>query len=175
MAVELSPHIAPAHIVTPARGGAAFSRDFIHERGTVEVTTGVVEPLVTAKASVLTTGTGTSIQFWALKTSLTIFHRPSHQFITVGKAVHELPVAERSLVRIHSDDSWLTPTAPHGDTLSKQFRAFIDDASIRGLELAQVWEAIAANRSQSESDARRELLEISADLEKAVCQALIQG
>jgi hypothetical protein len=175
MAVETSPHVAPTQTVRSARGGAAFSRDFVHERGTVEVTTGITEPLVTAKASFLTTGAGTDRQFWALKTSITVFHRLSHQFITVEEAAHELPVTEKALLTLHGDEPWTTSWSPDGMTLSGQFQTVIKEASTRGLELAQLWEAIGSTKTQAESDGRWEIRSISAELQRAICQALAQS
>jgi len=175
MAVELSPHIAPAHTVTPARAGAAFSRDFICERGSVEITTGITESRATVKASVVTTGIGTDRQFWALRTSITIFHSPSHQFVKAEDAMYQLPVTEKALGTLHSDGRWTTPVSPGGETLSGQFQAVIRQASTRGLGLARLWEAIRSEKTQAESDARRVIRDISADLKRAICQALAQG
>jgi hypothetical protein len=167
-----SPSIIPAHMVTHARGGASFSRDFSRDRGAVEVAPNSEHALVSASASIVTTKTGTETQFWALRTSLTVFHAPSRRFITAADAVYDLPFDERTLSRLHDDETWVSSSGLSGRSLSRKFRACIDDASKRGEQLAYIWKADLVEATEAENCLRRELSSISHTFQRAINQTL---
>lgn len=171
MALETTAHITPAQTVTHARASASFSRDFIHTRATVEVAPGEASPRTTATASVVTSKTGSDTQFWALRTSLQVFHQASGRFITVENALYDLPLDPKTLISLHDDATWSATLRDGHDTLSAIFRQSTEEATIRGLELADVWQMIGAQEGQAKKDAESELLAISLLLANKIRQA----
>jgi hypothetical protein len=175
MALETTAHITPAHTVTPARASASFTRDFIHTRGSVEVAPGETSPRTTATASVVTSKTGLDTQFWALRTSLHVFHQGSGRFITAENALYDLPLDAKTLLALHDDTTWSEPLRDGHDTLCAIFRQSTEEATIRGLELADVWQMIGAQEGQATTDADCELRSISALLANKIRQAFAQA
>jgi hypothetical protein len=175
MALETTAHITPAHTVAPARASASFTRDFIHTRGSVEVAPGETSPRTTATASVVTSKTGLNAQFWALRTSLHVFHQGSGRFITVETALYDLPLDPKTLISLHEDATWSKATTEGHDTLNTIFRKATEEATIRGLELADVWQMIGAQEGQATTDADSELRSISTLLANKIRQAFAQA
>jgi hypothetical protein len=171
MVLETTAHITPAQTVTYARASASFSRDFIHTRGNVEVVPGETVPRTAMTASVVTSKTGHDTQFWALRTSLSVFHQASGRCITVENALYDLPLGPKTLLSLHNDATWSEPLRDSHDTLSAIFRQATEEATIRGLELADVWQMINASEGQATKDAESELRSISTLLANKMRQA----
>jgi hypothetical protein len=171
MALETTAHITPAQTVTHARASASFSREFTHSRGSVEVAPGETIPRTTMTASVVTSKTGHDTQFWALRISLTVFHQASGRCITVENALYDLPLDPKTLLSLHDDATWSEPLRDGHDTLSSIFRQSTEEATIRGLELADVWQLINASEGQATKDAESELRSISTLLANKIRQA----
>lgn len=161
MALETTAHITPAHTVTPARASASFTRDFIHTRGSVEVAPGETSPRTTATASVVTSKTGLDTQFWALRTSLHVFHQGSGRFINAESALYDLPLDPKTLISLHEDATWSKASTEGHDTLNTIFRKATEEATIQGLELADVWQMIKSPEGQAKMDVESELQAIS--------------
>lgn len=171
MALDTTAHITPAQTVTHARASASFSRDFIHSRGNVEVAAGEPTPQTTATASIVTSKTGHQTQFWALRTSLQVFHKASGRYITAKSALYDLPLDSKTLLSLHDDATWSETKRDGHDTLSAIFRHSTEEATIRGLELADVWQMINASEGQATKDAESELRSISLLLANKIRQA----
>lgn len=172
MTLQTTAHIIPVQTVTHARASASFSRDFIHSRGSVEVARGEKIPLTTATASLVTSKTGHTTQFWALRTSLHVFHEASGRYITAENALYDLPLDPKTLLSLHDDAHWSKALRGSHETLSAIFRQTTEEATIRGLELADVWQMINSPEAQAKKDAESELRSISMLLADKIRQAL---
>jgi hypothetical protein len=165
--------IIPAPTVAYSRGGASFTREFSRGRGSVEVVTGVKEPLVNASVAVVTSKTGSDTQFWALRASLTVFHAPSGTFITAVDTVHDLPFEEeRDLIRLHNDEVWTTSKGLDKPSLSAKCKAMLEHA-VRDCEgLEKAWRADLTSAREAEASIRRELATLSQHFHRAIRQTL---
>lgn len=172
MIAASSPSIIPAHLVTQARGAASFTRDFSRDRGSIEIAPGVQQPLVSVSASVVTTKTGTDTQFWALRTSIAVFHAPSGRFITAHEAIRDLPLDERDIARLHYDETWATPATINTSTLATQFRHHIANAAKQAEAVAYAWKADLLGAADAEVSLRRELATITDNFKRAITRTL---
>jgi len=172
MVAALAHDIAPAQTVDYARGGASFTREFSLDRGRVEIAPGEAQPLVSAKASVVTARTGTEAHFWALRSEITVFHAPSGTFLTAVDVVRDLPFDDRDLARLHKDETWSTSKENTVRTLSAKFRSYNEDAAHRGELLAQSWKDSGVERNAATEDLNRQVQMISANLQRAINQNL---
>ena len=172
MVATLTHDIAPAQTVDYARGGASFTREFALNRGRVEIAPGEAQPLVSAKASVVTASTGTEAHFWALRSEITVFHAPSGTFLTAVDVVRDLPFDDRDLARLHKDETWSTSKEATSRTLCAKFRSYNEDATCRGELLAKSWADDHVEKNAATEALNRQVQMISADFHRAINQTL---
>ena len=172
MVAALAHDIAPAQTVDYARGGASFTREFALNRGSVEIAPGEPQPLVSAKASVVTASTGTEAHFWALRSEITVFHAPSGTFLTAVDVVRDLPFDDRELARLHKDETWSTAKEASTKSLSATFRSYNEDATRRGEQLAKSWTDDRLGKNDAIEALNRQVQMISADFQRAINQTL---
>jgi hypothetical protein len=90
-------------------------------------------------------------------------------------ALYDLPLDAKTLLSLHDDTTWSEPLRDGHDTLCAIFRQSTEEATIRGLELADVWQMIGAQEGQATTDADSELRSISTLLANKIRQAFAQA
>ena len=133
----------PAREPTPARFGTAFNRDFIENRGTVEVADGVQAPMAKAEACVATTAIATVEYFWSLRVSVSVFNQANNSFITEERVLREFPlIEEKVLALLHLDSFWRSKDELTKKSLATEFRETISHLAGKGEQLAYLLNSV---------------------------------
>lgn len=143
LTTAVNPDLAPEKVIAQARYGGASSRTFVNEIGAVKIADGLTKSLVSVEASAATTALNTSlspvVSFWALRASVSVYHKPSDRFITVQEVAHDIHgLSDKQLSRLHSDDVWNSKRFENDKSLSMLFREEISDLAQKAEELTQL-------------------------------------